>query len=85
MYWYVNYLVLSFKTDTSEIEELSFLSAVEEPALTTQETLPPLSTKQNDDDVLKLTESMCHGEPFTDRRSTFQAHVAIVHSLEEVS
>ena len=26
-----------------------------------------------------------HGEPLTDRKSTFQAHVAEVHSVEEVS
>lgn len=26
-----------------------------------------------------------HGEPLTDRKSTFQAHVAQVHSKEEVS
>ncbi len=32
----------------------------------------------------KMEESMLHGEPFTDRRSTFQAHVAQVHSQAEV-
>jgi hypothetical protein len=25
-----------------------------------------------------------HGEPITDRKSKFQAHLAVVHSLEEV-
>ena len=30
------------------------------------------------------SESIIHGEPLTDRKSTFQAHVAEVHSMDEV-
>ena len=30
------------------------------------------------------TPEILHGEPLTDRKSTFQAHIATVHSVEEV-
>lgn len=32
----------------------------------------------------ELSDSMFHGEPFTDRKSTFQAHATEVHSMDEV-
>ena len=38
----------------------------------------------NKDESDEMEESMLHGEPFTDRRSTFQAHVSQVHSQTEV-
>ena len=38
----------------------------------------------NKDESDDMEESMLHGEPFTDRRSTFQAHVSQVHSQTEV-
>jgi len=33
----------------------------------------------------RLAVEIVHGEPLTDRKSTFQAHVAVVHSVEEVA
>ena len=68
---------------TSQVEDFSPL--VEEPS----HHRLPIDTKQaNEEQPLNddgESLAMCHGEPFTDRRSTFQAHVAEIHSLEEVS
>lgn len=41
----------------------------------------PASGSESDGDC---AVEIVHGEPLTDRKSTFQAHVASVHSVEEV-
>jgi hypothetical protein len=42
--------------------------------------IPPPSNEEGREQALDIV----HGEPLTDRKSTFQAHVASVHSTEEV-
>ena len=54
-----------------------------------EETFPE---KELEQDTLALDKGfpdikipdICHGEPFVDRRSTFQAHAAVVANMEEV-
>ena len=72
-----------------ETEDTVELEAEEDPSYSCSNPVHstlPVATPSDTPSAVRdtIAVEMVHGEPLTDRKSTFQAHVAAVHSVEEV-